>query len=89
MRAARNHIREKGKVVLLDSKFMNRVSASHPTSALHELCTRLGWMSPQITEVFSCGPPMMKSFIFKVRWLWAQALFICLPILMSQPLNFR
>ena len=39
----------------------------HPTSALHELSTRLEWPSPVLSSSFECGPPMGRMYIFKVR----------------------
>ncbi len=39
----------------------------HPTSALHELCTRLEWPAPEMSLAFEFGPPTGKMYIFKVR----------------------
>ena len=64
MRRRREEIREFGKVQKLDFSFLTHLSEMHPTSALHELCQRLGWPTPVMSIAFECGG-LTKLYIFK------------------------
>lgn len=74
LRLKRLHFRKTCDVQHLDKKFLTHLSEMHPTSALHELCQRLGWPAPTMVEAFGCGPPTMRMSIFKVT----KKLLICL-----------
>ncbi len=51
---------------LLDRRLCTHLSEMHPTSALHELSTRLDWAPPNMSLAFECGPPLDRRYIFKV-----------------------
>ena len=67
LRLKRLHFRKSCSIQHLDKKFLSHLSEMHPTSALHELCQRLGWPAPVLVEAFGCGPPTMRMSIFKVN----------------------
>jgi hypothetical protein len=60
------YFRDRCTFQLIDKKFLSHLSEMHPTSALHELCTKLDWPSPNLTSAFECGPPMGRMYIWKV-----------------------
>jgi len=42
------------------------LSHKHPVSALMELATKRKWGPPNFVQLFECGPPHKKQYIFKV-----------------------
>merc|ERR1712020_296544 len=42
------------------------LSHKHPVSALMELATKRKWGPPNFVQIFECGPPHKKQYIFKV-----------------------
>ena len=66
-RRHRLHIRDHCRVKHLDKPFLTHLASMHPTSALHELCTRMEWPAPNMALAFECGPPMFRVYIFKAR----------------------
>jgi len=45
------------------------ISGKHPVSGLLELSTKKKWGAPLFTQVFECGPPHKKNYIWKVNIL--------------------
>ena len=85
--------RDRCKVQIVDRKFLSHLSEMHPTSALHELCTKLDWPSPNLTSSFECGPPMGRMYIWKVGnnlSLYSVSLYlmsVCLSLCLSHFLS--
>ena len=71
LRMKRLKIREECKVKIVDKKFLEHLAQMHPTSALHEICQRMEWPTPNMAIAFECGPPMYKMYIFKVQRIMA------------------
>ena len=42
------------------------LSHKHPVSGLMELATKQKWGPPNFVQIFECGPPRKKKYIFKV-----------------------
>ena len=42
------------------------LSHKHPVSGLMELSTKRKWGPPNFVQIFDCGPPHKKQYIFKV-----------------------
>ena len=42
------------------------LSHKHPVSGLMELATKRKWGPPNFVQIFDCGPPHKKQYIFKV-----------------------
>lgn len=72
MRMKRLKIRADSQVRILDKKFIEHLGEMHPVSALHEFCQRMDWPAPNMVQVFECGPPMYRMYIFKVNVLAAR-----------------
>ena len=43
------------------------MSGKHPVTAIMEVATRRKWGPPNFTQIFECGPPHKKQYIWKVN----------------------
>ena len=66
LRQKRLNIRENCRVQLLDRRFTTHLSEMHPTSGLHELCTR--FVSGKKTNLFSRKRQTFFFFICRLDW---------------------
>jgi hypothetical protein len=44
------------------------IRGKHPVTAIMEVATRRKWGPPSFTQVFDCGPPHRKQYIWKVAY---------------------
>lgn len=67
LRAAEEDMRKRGgKGDLMTLTACKDLSHKHPVSGLMELATKRKWGPPNFVQIFECGPPHKKQYIFKV-----------------------
>jgi len=64
--AAEEDVRKRSKVGVITLTTCKDLSHKHPVSALMELASKRKWGPPNFTQIFECGPPHKKQYIFKV-----------------------